>query len=180
MWGAILGSYGSRGWEAGSLGYPVSAEQCGSACVQEFQYGTFTWSAAKGIDFHIRPDGYCEALNRRSLKYDATASRVSFAIAEGYPDQGITFTNCVRQGDAFRLEWAVPGYAGESGFARPGVASGPTINKYSPTGAFTVTGAPVTMPCFERPLDFNRRGEPPSGNPRLLDVRPLENPGDGL
>jgi hypothetical protein len=43
-----------------------------------------------------------------------------------------------------------------------------------------VTGAPVTMTCFERPLDFNRRGEPPSGNPRLLDVRPLEIPGDGL
>ncbi|MCU1531214.1 MAG: hypothetical protein JWO49_785 [Arthrobacter sp.] len=163
MWGAILGTYGGRGWEAGSLGYPVSAERCGSSCVQEFQYGRLTWSAAKGIDFHLRSDGYCEALNRGSVRYDAAASRVSFAIAEGYPDTNVSFTTCVREGSAFRLEWVVGGYAGESGFARPGVASGPTINKYSPTGAFTVTeafglGNPGTALSYRQLNSYSRWG----------------------
>lgn len=164
MWGAILGTYGSRGWEAGSLGYPVSAEQCGSSCVQEFQYGKFTWSAAKGIDFHLRSDGYCEALNRGSVRYNAKASRVSFAIAEGYyPEQRVTFATCVRGQDGFRLEWVVPGFAGESGFAGPGVASGPTINKYSPTGAFTVTeafglGNPGTALSYRHLNPYSRWG----------------------
>lgn len=163
IWGAILGTYGSRGWEAGSLGYPVSAENCGNVCVQEFQYGRLTWSAVNGIDFHLRSDGYCEALNRGSVRYGAAASRVSFAIAEGYPDQGINFTTCVREAGKFRLEWVVPGYAGESGFARPGVASGPTINKYSPTGAFTVTeafglGNPGTSLAYQQLNQYSRWG----------------------
>lgn len=163
MWGAILGTYGSRSWEAGSLGYPVTAETCGNVCVQEFQYGRLTWSPVNGIDFHLRSDGYCEALNRGRVRYDAAASRVSFAIAEGYPDQGINFTTCVREAGKFRLEWVVPGYAGESGFARPGVASGPTINKYSPTGAFTVTeafglGNPGTSLSYQQLNQYSRWG----------------------
>src|SRR5258706_15662190 len=56
------------------------------------------------------------------------------------------------------------GARGPMGEAAPGNPGGqPSMRP----GAFTVAGAPVTMPCFERPLDFNRRGEPPTGNPRL-------------
>ncbi|WP_084507415.1 hypothetical protein [Arthrobacter sp. TB 26] len=186
IWGAILGTYASRGWEHGSLGYPIGPERCGGACVQEFQFGRLTWSSTKGIDFHLRSDGYCAALNRGSIRYDASsASRVSFAIAEGYPDQGINFTTCVREGGSFRLEWVVPGFAGESGFARPGVASGPTINKFSPTGAFTVTeafglGDPGTSLYYRQLNPYSRWGGRLNGNynkyfESSADVFPDEN-----
>ncbi|MEC5180966.1 L,D-peptidoglycan transpeptidase YkuD (ErfK/YbiS/YcfS/YnhG family) [Arthrobacter sp. CG_A4] len=144
MWGAILASYGARSWESGSLGYPVAAESCpgSSSCSQEFQYGRFTWNEGEGVKYHLRSAGYCESLNRNAVGYlGAGPARVSFAIAESYPATPVTFTNCVRVNGLYQVEWAVPGYAGESGFARPGVASGPTINKFSPTGSFSVTEA---------------------------------------
>lgn len=144
MWGAILASYGARSWEAGSLGYPVTAESCSgsSTCSQEFQYGKFTWMAGVGVKYHLRSAGYCESLNRSAVRYlGAGPARVSFAIAESYPATPVTFTTCVRVDGAYRVEWTVAGYAGESGFARPGVATGPTINKFSPTGSFSVTEA---------------------------------------
>ena len=144
MWGAILASYGARSWEAGSLGYPVAAESCASAssCSQEFQYGRFTWMAGLGVKYHLRSAGYCESLNRNAVRYlGAGPARVSFAIAESYPATPVTFTTCVKANGAYRVDWTVAGYAGESGFARPGVASGPTINKFSPTGSFSVTEA---------------------------------------
>ena len=144
MWGAILASYGARSWEGGSLGYPVTAESCSgsSTCSQEFQYGRFTWMAGVGVKYHLRSAGYCESLNRSAVRYlGAGPARVSFAIAESYPATPVTFTTCVRVDGAYRVEWTVAGYAGESGFARPGVATGPTINKFSPTGSFSVTEA---------------------------------------
>ncbi|MGP4033063.1 hypothetical protein [Pseudarthrobacter sp. 1C304] len=166
MWGAILASYGGRSWEAGSLGYPVAAESCSSStvCSQEFQYGRFTWTAGLGVKYHLRSAGYCESLNRNAVRYTGGGSaRVSFAIAESYPATPVTFTTCVRVNGAYQVEWTVPGYAGESGFARPGVASGPTINKFSPTGSFTVTeafglGNPGTSLSYRQLNPYSRWG----------------------
>lgn len=166
MWGAILSSYGARSWEAGSLGYPVAAESCAGAspCSQEFQYGRFTWTAGLGVKYHLRSAGYCESLNRNAVRYlGAGPARVSFAIAEGYPATPVTFTTCVRANGAYQEEWSVPGYAGETGFARPGVATGPTINKFSPTGSFSVTeafglGNPGTALSYLQVNQFSRWG----------------------
>ncbi|WP_157360966.1 hypothetical protein [Arthrobacter sp. EPSL27] len=166
MWGAILASYGGRSWESGSLGYPVAAESCSGStvCSQEFQYGKFTWTAGLGVKYHLRSAGYCESLNRNAVRYTGGGSaRVSFAIAESYPATPVTFTTCVRVNGAYQVEWTVPGYAGESGFARPGVASGPTINKFSPTGSFTVTeafglGNPGTSLSYRQLNAYSRWG----------------------
>jgi L,D-peptidoglycan transpeptidase YkuD (ErfK/YbiS/YcfS/YnhG family) len=91
---------------------------------------------------YISPSGYCEAINRGSVNYGSGgAQRVTFAIAEQYGISPVTSVTCVKSGGRYVYEWSTWAQAGESGFARPGVASGPTINKFSPTGSFTVTDA---------------------------------------
>ncbi len=45
--GSILGKWGSTGWEAGLLGYPVGDERCGlvgGGCLSNFEHGTIYWS----------------------------------------------------------------------------------------------------------------------------------------
>ena len=166
MWGAILSSYGARSWEGGSLGYPLAAESCANSnfCAQQFQYGRFTWTAGLGVKYHLGSAGYCESLNRNAVRYlGAGSARVSFAIAESYPASPVTFTTCVRVNGSYQEEWTVAGFAGESGFARPGVASGPTINKFSPTGSFTVTeafglGNPGTSLSYRQLNAYSRWG----------------------
>jgi L,D-peptidoglycan transpeptidase YkuD (ErfK/YbiS/YcfS/YnhG family) len=164
VWGAILANFASRAWEAGSLGYPISAESCGTSCVQEFQYGRLTWTANIGVRYNLRIEGYCEALNRGALRYPSSGpSRVSFAIADAYIEQRVNFTTCVNNGGSYQVEWNTSGYAGESGYARPGVATGPTINKYSPTGSFSVTeafglGNPGTSLSYIQLNQFSRWG----------------------
>ena len=49
--GAIRSAWAGRGYENGSLGYPVSGEVCdlpGPGCRQEYQGGTIFWSSASG------------------------------------------------------------------------------------------------------------------------------------
>ncbi|WP_141211177.1 CHAP domain-containing protein, partial [Enemella dayhoffiae] len=51
VWGAILGPYGTVGYEAGALGYPISGEYCGlrdGGCAQNFQNGPVAWSLGTG------------------------------------------------------------------------------------------------------------------------------------
>ena len=72
----------------------------------------------------------------------AGAARVSFAIADEYRSTGVTFVTCVRRADgSYAKEWGALGHAGESGFAAPRVATGPTWQMFSPTGSYTVTQA---------------------------------------
>jgi uncharacterized protein with LGFP repeats len=141
--GAIRGDFNQRGSGAGALGYPSSPEYCSaSGCRQYFQWGWLDWEPSGWVMFHLNPVGYCEALNRGGVKYGtAGAQRVSFAIAERYATTPVSFATCLKGASGYKLEWNVPGYAGESGFAWAGIATGPTINKYSPTGSFTVTEA---------------------------------------
>ncbi|HSO91440.1 MAG TPA: fibronectin type III domain-containing protein, partial [Arthrobacter sp.] len=50
-YGAIRTFWGSRGYENGALGYPVTGETCGLAdggCFQRFQGGTINYSPARG------------------------------------------------------------------------------------------------------------------------------------
>lgn len=141
--GAIRGDFNRRGGGAGALGYPSSPEYCSvSGCRQYFQWGWLDWEPSGWVMFHLNPIGYCEALNRGGVKYGtAGAQRVSFAIAERYATTPVSFATCLKGAGGYKLEWNVPGYAGESGFAWAGIATGPTINKFSPTGSFTVTEA---------------------------------------
>ncbi|MDQ0756859.1 uncharacterized protein with LGFP repeats/L,D-peptidoglycan transpeptidase YkuD (ErfK/YbiS/YcfS/YnhG family) [Arthrobacter sp. B3I4] len=141
--GAIRVYYNQRGNGASTLGYPNSPEYCSAAgCRQYYQWGWLDWEPDGRVTLHVTPVGYCEAINRGGLRYDtAGAKRVSFAIAERYSSTPVTFATCLKGDSGYHLEWNVPGYAGESGFAWAGVATGPTINKYSPTGSFTVSDA---------------------------------------
>jgi len=141
--GACYNGYRQRGGPKSALGYPVADEACwAGSCRQEFEYGTYTWSAQGSLSSRISPWGYCASLGRGAAKYpSAGAARVSFAVAPTYGSTSVTFVNCVRQSWGYSLEWATRGSDGESGFARPGVATGPTTGKLSPTGSFSVTEA---------------------------------------
>ncbi|WP_425310161.1 hypothetical protein AADG42_15945 [Ammonicoccus fulvus] len=51
--GAIRDYWGTQGWERGRLGYPLTGESCATSggtytCVQRFQGGLVTWTAAGG------------------------------------------------------------------------------------------------------------------------------------
>ena len=141
--GAFYNGYRQRGGPSSALGYPVADESCwAGSCRQEFQYGTYTWSSRGALSSSISPWGYCASLGRGAAKYPhAGAARVSFAVAQSYGSTSVNFVNCVRQSWGYSLEWAARGADGESGFARPGVATGPTTGKFSPTGSFSVTEA---------------------------------------
>ncbi len=141
--GAFFNGYRARGGPASALGYPTADESCwAGSCRQDFEYGTYTWSSTGVLSSSITPWGYCASLGRGATKYpSAGAARVSFAVAPWYGSTQVTFVNCVRQSWGYSLEWATRGSDGESGFARPGVATGPTTGKLSPTGSFSVTEA---------------------------------------
>ncbi len=52
--GAILGKWGSTGWEGGRYGYPVSDEECrtgagGTLCTSEFENGKIKWRSDGGV-----------------------------------------------------------------------------------------------------------------------------------
>ena len=139
-WGATRMEWGARNFDRGSLGFPTTGESCsGDQCVQYYQFGKISWSPRAGIAYSLYPSSYCESLNRGTVRYPGGTPRVSFAVAENYPSTPVSFVNCLLQNGRYVTEWSTSGFNGESGFARPGVASGPTINKYSPTGSFTVT-----------------------------------------
>ncbi|GAB3357549.1 hypothetical protein GCM10027300_27930 [Modestobacter lapidis] len=51
LYGAVRDKWGSLGWEAGPLGWPVRDAMCelpGDGCFQEFQRGSIYWSPASG------------------------------------------------------------------------------------------------------------------------------------
>lgn len=141
--GAFFNGYRGRGGPSSALGYPTGDESCwAGSCRQSFEYGTYTWSSTGVLSSAITPWGYCASLGRGAAKYpSAGAARVSFAVAPRYGSTEVTFVNCVRQSWGYSLEWSARGSDGENGFARPGVATGPTTGKLSPTGSFSVTEA---------------------------------------
>lgn len=145
VWGGLGQYYSARKAQDGALGYPVTAEACDRSgyCSQSFQYGRLQWFPGVGVRYRLTSAAYCPALNSGAVKYrTAGASRVSFAIADEYRATGVTFITCVRRADGtYAKEWGALGHAGESGFAAPGVATGPTWQAFSPTGSFTVTQA---------------------------------------
>lgn len=145
VWGGLGQFYTGRKAQDGALGYPVTAEACDRSgyCSQSFQYGRLQWIPGAGVRYRLTSAAYCPAINSGAVKYrTAGASRVSFAIADDYRSTRITFVTCVRQPDgSYAKEWGALGHAGESGFAAPGVATGPTWQMFSPTGSFTVTQA---------------------------------------
>lgn len=141
--GAFYAGYRQRGGPSSALGYPVSDESCwAGSCRQNFDYGTYNWTSQGVLSSAITPWGYCASLGRGAAKFQHDgAKRVSFAVAPSYGSTAVTFVNCLRQSWGYSLEWATRGSDGESGFARPGVATGPTTGKFSPTGSFSVTEA---------------------------------------
>ena len=145
VWGGLGQYYSARKAQDGALGYPVTAEACDRSgyCSQSFQYGRLQWFPGVGVRYRLTSAAYCPALNSGAVKYrTAGAPRVSFAIADEYRATGVTFITCVRRADGtYAKEWGALGHAGESGFAAPGVATGPTWQAFSPTGSFTVTQA---------------------------------------
>ena len=145
VWGGLGQFYSARKAQDGALGYPVTAEACDRSgyCSQSFQYGRLQWIPGSGVRYRLTSAAYCPAINSGAVKYrTAGASRVSFAVADEYRSTRITFVTCVRRSDGtYTKEWGALGHAGESGFAAPGVATGPTWQMFSPTGSFTVTQA---------------------------------------
>jgi uncharacterized protein with LGFP repeats/L,D-peptidoglycan transpeptidase YkuD (ErfK/YbiS/YcfS/YnhG family) len=144
---AVYGIYsqlwGSKRAQDGALGYPVDEESCGgTSCVQRFEGGSVNWTAGRGAEVQYSEWGYCRALNVGAVKHpSAGARRVAFAVAPSYGATSVRFTNCVLQNGRYVHDWTTGGFAGESGFARPGVATGPTTGKLSPTGSFSITTA---------------------------------------
>lgn len=145
VWGGLGAFYDSRRAQNSALGYPITGEACDAAgnCSQSFQFGQLQWINGGGVRYRVATAGYCPALNAGAVKYPgAGAQRVSFAIADSYRSTAISMITCVRQPDGqYTKEWGALGSAGESGFAGPGVATGPTWQKYSPTGSYSVTEA---------------------------------------
>jgi L,D-peptidoglycan transpeptidase YkuD (ErfK/YbiS/YcfS/YnhG family) len=133
--------WGSKRAQNGAMGYPVTEESCQvNTCVQRFEGGAIQWTAGQGAALRYSEWGYCRALNVGATKYPGYgAPRVSFAVSQGYGTTPVTFTNCVQRDGKYVHDWTAAGYAGESGFARPGVATGPTTGKYSPTGSYSIT-----------------------------------------
>lgn len=167
VWGGLGQFYAARGGQGGALGYPITAEACdsGGNCSQSFQFGVLQWIAGSGVRYRLAAGAYCPALNVGAVRFTgAGAERVSFAVADDYPSTRVTFITCVRQADgSYTKEWGALGSAGESGFARPGVATGPTWQKYSPTGSFSVTeafglGNPGTALTYQTLNPFSRWG----------------------
>ncbi|MCA4132261.1 hypothetical protein [Arthrobacter sp. M4] len=167
VWGGLGQFYSARGGQSGALGYPVTAEACNAAgyCSQSFQYGVLEWIPGAGVRYRLTSGAYCPALNVGAVRYSgAGAPRVSFAIADDYRATRVTFITCVRQADgSYVKEWGALGSAGESGFAGPGVATGPTWQKFSPTGSYTVTeafglGNPGTALAYRTLNPFSRWG----------------------
>jgi len=57
--GAIFGIWGSRGYEAGALGYPTSEESCNArGCTQSFEKATIVWSPSAGPQYVQGAIGY--------------------------------------------------------------------------------------------------------------------------
>ncbi|MEV5052006.1 L,D-transpeptidase family protein [Arthrobacter sp. Bi26] len=173
VWGGLGQFYTARKAQAGALGYPVTAEACNRSgyCSQSFQYGRLEWIPGTGVRYRLTPAAYCPAISSGAVKYrTGGASRVSFAIADTYRSTRITFITCVRQPDgSYAKEWGALGHAGESGFAAPGVATGPTWQMFSPTGSFTVTqafglGNPGTALSYRTLNPYSRWGGRLNGN----------------
>lgn len=173
VWGGLGLYYTARYAQDGVLGYPTTGEMCdaGGNCRQFFQYGELQWITGYGVKFKPATSGYCPALNTGTVKYSTGgAARVSFAIAEDYRATRVNFITCVRQPSGqYTTEWGALGSAGESGFAGPGYATGPTWQKYSPTGSFTVTeafglGNPGTGLAYRTLNPYSRWGGQLNGN----------------
>jgi L,D-peptidoglycan transpeptidase YkuD (ErfK/YbiS/YcfS/YnhG family) len=173
VWGGLGQFYTARKAQDGALGYPVTAEACNRSgyCSQSFQYGRLEWIPGAGVRYRLTSAAYCPAISSGAVKYrTAGASRVSFAIANDYRSTGVTFITCVRQPDgSYKKEWGALGHAGESGFAAPGVATGPTWQMFSPTGSFTVTqafglGNPGTALPYRTLNPYSRWGGRLNGN----------------
>ncbi|MBT1000998.1 hypothetical protein KIH31_00145 [Paenarthrobacter sp. DKR-5] len=82
----------------------------------------------------------CEQLSNGQVKYPTYgAQRVTFATTPIRQTYHAVVTTCVKSGSRYVQEWQVNGTVGQSGFVAPGVASGPTIYEFSPTGSFSVT-----------------------------------------
>ncbi|WP_264354487.1 L,D-transpeptidase family protein [Pseudarthrobacter sp. MM222] len=189
VWGGVGQFYSARKAQNGALGYPTTAEACNGSgyCSQSFQYGVLQWIPGTGVRYRINTAAYCPAISTGAVKYrTADASRVTFAIADEYGSTRINFITCVRQADgSYAKEWGALGHAGESGFAGPGAATGPTWQKYSPTGSFTVTeafglGNPGTKLAYRQLNAYSRWGGRLNGNynkyfESSADVFPDEN-----
>lgn len=167
VWGGIGQFYSARKAQNGALGYPVTAEACDRSgfCSQSFQYGVLQWLPGVGVRYRVSSAAYCPAIASGAVKYQtAGASRVTFAVADEYRSTRVNFITCVRQPDgSYAKEWGALGHAGESGFAGPGAATGPTWQKYSPTGSFTVTeafglGNPGTKLAYRTLNPYSRWG----------------------
>ncbi|MDJ0351156.1 hypothetical protein [Pseudarthrobacter sp. PH31-O2] len=167
VWGGIGYFYAARKAQDGALGYPVTAEACaaGGFCSQSFQYGVLEWIPGSGVRYRLSAGAYCPALNSGAVQYPTNgAERVTFSIADDYGSTRITLITCVRQADgSYAKEWGAFGHAGESGFGAPGWPTGPTWQKYSPTGSFTVTegfglGNPGTALYYRTLNPFSRWG----------------------
>lgn len=165
VYGIYAQVWGSKRAQDGAMGYPVDEESCQSnSCVQRFEGGTIQWTAGRGASLRYSEWGYCRSLNVGASKYTSGgANRVAFAVSQGYGTTPITFTNCVKSGGKYVHDWTVGGYAGESGFAPPGVATGPTTGKYSPTGSFSITqafglGNPGTALPYQTLNQYSRWG----------------------
>ncbi|WP_284988921.1 hypothetical protein [Arthrobacter sp. efr-133-TYG-120] len=168
VWGGLGSFYDSRHSQDGVIGYPVTGEACDGAgnCSQSFQFGQLQWINGGGVRYTISTAGYCPALNSGAVKYPTNgAQRVSLAVADAYRATQVSMITCVRRpGDGqYVKEWGAIGSAGESGFAGPGVATGPTWQAFSPTGSFTVTeafglGNPGTALSYRTLNQFSRWG----------------------
>lgn len=91
--GAIRTKWNSTGWEAGPLGYPTAAENCGLAgqgCGQQFQKGVVYWSSASGA--HLVMPG---AIRDLWAAKGAESGSLGYPTGEqqcGLPDSGCTQT----------------------------------------------------------------------------------------
>lgn len=173
VWGGIGQFYSARKAQNGALGYPTTAEACDRSgfCSQSFQHGVLQWVPGVGVRYRLSTAAYCPALSTGAVKYrTADATRVTFAIADEYRSTRVNFVTCVRRADgSYAQEWGALGHAGESGFAGPGAATGPTWQKYSPTGSFTVTeafglGNPGTALTYRKLNPYSRWGGRLNGN----------------
>lgn len=143
--GATFTKYKSIGYPevfgpSSYLGLPVSnATTVDGQTIQRFAGGTIGTDSTGTRDYR---NSECDALTNGKSKYThGNANRVTLAIAEGYGQYQASVINCKKVAGTYLLDWQTYGTVGQSGFKRPDEASGPTYNRYSPTGSYSITEA---------------------------------------
>ena len=127
MYGGIRDEYTRHGWSAGTLGWPVSAQDCGlspTGCMQSFQNGIIAWSPstpATRVDGAVLATYRAEGSHAGRLGYPTGSARASTVAGGGTAQSFAGGGIFARTGSQAYSTWGGIGIE----FAAQGAESGP-------------------------------------------------------